>query len=300
MTAGEPTVHHVRGASTVLDAAVFLLLVTAAVATLTASIAPVDDGPGAGRAAEIVATSTVAVTYSLAPGTRHADERLVTFPVESSPEFGRAAHGTHASLLAAAAVGNVTVRGTQLTHTYDGFERAVANATENATRRRVTVRAVWTPYRGAPVRGQASTGPQPPVDADVSAVTLTVDSDLPTVRGRARDAASEDGYAGVARVVARAVVRGLFPPNETRLALHGDYPVDALMEYRYRRAGRLLNASVAEAVVDAETERANRRLSQSLTAPFERDIRASFSTPEAAARAVRVGEVRVVVRRWSA
>lgn len=300
MTAGGPVARNVRGASTVLDAAVFLLLVTAAVATLTASIAPVDDAPGAGRAAEIVATSTVALDYSLAPGARHADERLVTFPVESSPEFGRTAHGTHASLLASAAVGNVAVRGTQLTHTYDGFERAVANATENATRRRVAVRAVWTPYRGAPVRGRVSAGPEPPVDADVSAVTLTVASDLPTVRGRARDAAREDGYAGVARVVARAVVRGLFPPNETRLALHGDYPVDALTEYRYRRAGRLLNASVAGPVDDIETGRANRRLSRSLAAAFERDLRASFSTPEAAARAVQVGEVRVVVRRWSA
>lgn len=289
-----------RGTSTVLDAAVFLLLVTAAVATLTASVAPVDDVPPAGPEAEIVATSTAAVAYSLAPGARHADERLVTFPVESSPEFERTAHGTHASLLASAAVGNVTVRGTELTHTHDGFERAVVNATENATRRRVAVRAVWTPYRGAPVRGRVRAGPRPPADADVSAVTLTVASGLPATRERALEAARDDGYAGVARVVARRVVRGLFPPNKTRLALRGDYPVDALMEYRYRRAGQLLDARVADVVADAETERANRRLSRSLAAAFERDLRASFPTPEAAAGTVRVGEVRVVVRRWSA
>lgn len=289
-----------RGVNTVLDAAVFLVLVTAAIAVLTGSVSPVGGPPPAGPSAEIVATSTADLAYSLAPGARRADERLVEFPVKSGPEFRRFAHGTHASLLADGAVGNVTIGGSALTHAFDGYERAVENATENATGRRVAVRAVWTPYRGAPVEGRVRAGPRPPPDADVSAVTLTVASDMPVVRHRALEAAREAGYAGVARTVARATVRGLFPPNKTRLALNGDYPVDALMEYRYRRAGQLLDADVGEPVVDGETGRANQRLSRALAEQLERDVRASFSTPETAARAVRVGEVRIVVRRWSA
>lgn len=289
-----------RGVNTVLDAGVFLVLVTAAVVALTASVAPVDGPPRADPSAEIVATGTADLAYSLAPGARRADERLVEFPIETGPEFRRFAHGTHASLLADAAVGNVTVRASPLTHTRDGFERAVSNATENATRRRVAVRAVWTPYRGAPVAGRVRAGPRPPGEADVSAVTLTVASGMPVVRGRALAAAREAGYAGVARTVGRATVRGLFPPNKTRLALNGDYPLDALVEYRYRRAGQLLDADVGAVVEDGKTGRANRRLSRALAGLLERDMRGSFSTPEAAARAVRLGEVRIVVRRWSA
>lgn len=287
-----------RGASTTLDAAVFLLLVTAAVGTLAASVAPEGRG-SADASARVVATTTASVEYTLAPGARRADESLVAFPVESGPEFRRVAHGSLAELLAEAAVGNVTVRGEPVAHAGDGFERTVANATENATRRRVAARAVWEPYRGAPVRGQARAGPRPPPDADVSAVTLTVSSGMPEARKRALRAAREDGYAAVARVVARATVRGLFPPNATRLALRGDYPVDALVEYRYRRTARLLDADVAAPVGAARTERANRRLARALAAELERDLRATFESPEAAARAVRVGEVRVVVRRWS-
>lgn len=289
--------------NTVLDAAVFLLLVTAAVTTLTASV-PLDgdqrpSGASAEHAAEVVATSTADLHYSLSSGARKADEDLVAFPVESSPEFQRYAHGTYASLLAEAAVENVTIRGDALAHAYDGYERAVANATENATGRRVAVRAMWAPYGGAPVAGRVRAGPRPPADADVAAVTLTVASGMPVVRHRALETARADGYTGVARTVARATVRGLFPPNKTRLALAGDYPVDALVRYRYLLAGRRLGARVAGPIADGEVERANRRLSRALAALLERDMRASFPTPEAAARAVRLAEVRVVVRRWS-
>lgn len=293
-----------RATSTVLDAAVFLLLVTAAVATLTAPVGPVEGGPPrAGPTAELLSTTTTSLWYSLAPGARQAnedDEAAVSFPVESSPEFRRSAHGTHASLLADAAVGNVTVGARQLTHANDGFESGVTNATENVTRNRVAVRAVWTPYRGAPVAGRLRTGRPPPVDADVSAVTVAVASDLPSARDRAGSAARSEGYDGVARVVARTTIKGLFPPNRTRLALHGDYPVTALMTYRYRRAGRLLGVDVADAVEEAETTRANERLAGALAGRFARDMRRRFPSPEAAARTVRVGEVRLVVRRWSA
>lgn len=287
-----------RAIHAVLDAALFLLLVGAAVGTVTLPA----DGPDRGSAdtaTHVVVTATDQVNYSLSPGARHADESLVRFPTTTSPEFDRTAHGTVAELLAAAAARNVTVEDEQLTRTSDDFERATAAAARNATRRRVAVRATWTPYPGAPVRGTVRAGPRPPGTADVWATTTTVGSGFPSARERALAAARSDGYAGVARVVAAAVVRGLVPPDATRHALRADYPVSALTTYRYRRLAALLDVSVVDAVDDGEPRRANARLRTALAARFERDLRASFDSPRAAARTVRVDEVRVVVRRWS-
>jgi hypothetical protein len=291
-----------RAVASLVDATLFLLLVTAAVGALThAPVTPVATAPApdAGASLQRLQTVTANPEYSLASGARHADESLVAFPRESGPTFERYAHGSVASLLADAAVGNLTVDGREVTHTGDGYERAVARAARNATGPRVRVRTVWTPYPGAPVRGHIARGPTPPPGARVSTATATLDSGFPTVRERARRAAHGDGYAGVARVVARATVSGLFPPASTGRALRGDYPVDALVTYRYRRVAALLGTSVYGPVERVEPHAANTRLSLALAAALERDLRRSFETPEAAARAVAVGEVRIVVRRWS-
>jgi hypothetical protein len=288
-----------RAVSTLVDAAAFLLLVSAAVGTLTLPAVAPERAPAAGASAERLATVTANPHYSLAPGARAANDSLVAFEHTEGPEFDRVAHGSVASLLADAAVGNVTFDGRGLTHTGDGFERAVRTAARDATARRVRVRAVWTPYPGAPVRGVVTAGPRRPPDARVGVTTFAVDSGLPATRRRARDAARADGYEGVARVVARATVRGLFPPGEMRLALRGDYPVSALARYRYLRAGGLLDADVRGPVDETEPARANERLSRALAPRIERDLRERFETPAAAARVVRVGEVRIVVRRWA-
>ncbi|MEF8841628.1 MAG: hypothetical protein V5A62_08380 [Haloarculaceae archaeon] len=287
-----------RAVSTLADAAAFLLLVSIAVGTLAHPAVAPDRAPPAGASAERLSTVTANPNYSLAPGARAANESLVTFEQTEGPEFDRVAHGSVASLLADAAVGNATVGGRELTRTGDGFERAVRGAARDATTRRVRVRAVWTPYSGAAVRGVVAVGPRPPPDARVGVTTLAVDSGVPAARERARSAARTDGYEGVARVVARATVRGLFPPGELRLALRDDYPVSALARYRYLRAGRLLDADIRGPVRGVEPGRANERLSRALAVRIERDVRDRYETPAAAARAVRTGEVRIVVRRW--
>jgi hypothetical protein len=287
-----------RAVSTLVDAAAFLLLVSAAVGTLALPAVAPERPPAAGASVERLSTVTANPHYSLAPGAREANESLVAFEHTEGPEFDRVAHGSVASLLADAAVGNVAVDGRELTRADDGFERAVRAAARDATTRRVRLGAVWTPYPGSPVRGTLAAGPRPPADAQVGVRTLVVDSGVPAVRERARAAARTDGYEGVARAVARATVRGLFPPGEMRLALRGDYPVSALARYRYLRGGRLLDADVRESVDAVEPRRANERLSRALAARLERDMRSRFETPGAAARAVRTGEVRIVVRRW--
>jgi hypothetical protein len=287
-----------RGVSTVLDAAVFLLLLTAAVATLTIPAAH-HRAPDSSSVRTTLATSTASVEYTLAPGARQADADGIEFSRVEGPEFQRTAHGSLAGLLADGARRNVTVDGVRVTRTATDFERELAATVRNATGRRTRVVATWTPYRGAPVRGRTAVGRRPPPDATVASETIVLDSGMPPARARARRAADRSGFEGVAEVVADATVAGTFPPAKARLALRGDYPDDRLLRYRYRRFGRLLAVEIG--AVDAErVAPANRRLRSALTDRFERDLRERFDSPRAAARSVRVGEVRLVVGRWSA
>lgn len=289
-----------RAVASAVDTALFLLLVSAALGTLTlAPLSTPATAPDADDSLRRLQSVTANPGYSLAPGARHADESLVDFHPERGPEFERFAHGSVASLLADAAVGNLTVDEQAVTHTGDDFERVVARTARNATGPRVHVRAVWEPYSDAPVRGRVSAGSTPPPTAHVSTATARLDSGLPAARERALRAAERDGYAGVARVVARATVRGLFPPERTAHALRADYPVESLVRYRYLRVANLLGTSVDEPVKWVEPRAANTRLVRALADALERDLQRSFDSPEAAARAVAVGEVRLVVRRWS-
>jgi hypothetical protein len=286
-----------RAVSTVLDVAVFLLLLSAAIGTLAL---PPSDGsaPDASPARTTLATSTASVDYSLSPGARAADSSLAAFPRTDGPEFERTAHGSRAGLLADAAVRNLTVDGAQVTRTSDDFERAAARAVRNATGPRTRVVATWVPYRGSQVRGRVATGRRPPPEATVAGETLVVESGMPAARQRAVAAADRSGFAGVARVVANATIAGLFPRSQMRLTLRGDYPDDRLVQYRYRRFGRSLGADPG-LVEAADVTDANARFRLALAREFQRDLRARYDSPAAAARAVRVGEVRIVVRRWS-
>jgi hypothetical protein len=287
-----------RALSTVLDVTVFFLLVSAAATTLTLPTGSTP-APDATPARTVVATSTATVTYSLAPGARAASPTTTQFPRTTGPEFHRYARGTLAGLLADVAVRNVSIDGQRVTHTTDGFGRAVGAATANATGPRTHVRATWQPFLGASVVGRATGGTPPPADAQVAASTLIVDSGVTDTRARARRAANRSGFVGVADVAAAATVRLLVPADGMRLALHGDYPVDRLAAHRYRRLGRLLDANVSAAVTQERPRPANAALRDALAARYEAAFRARFDTPRAAARAVQVGRVRIVVRRWS-
>lgn len=293
-----------RGVSTILDVTLFLLLVGGGVLLLSAPTGtlPTPDEDAADGTAELLATSTADVRYSLAPGARRADGSLVAFPHADGPAFRRTAHGTLAAHLAAGARRNVTVDDRQVTHEAVDYRRATTGAVENATRGRETlahVRAVWEPYPGAPVEGSVVAGPRPPPGADVHVATLTVDSGYPAAAADARRAAAEDGFSGVARVVAVRTVDGYFPPAHTRDLLLEDYPVDRLTAYRYRRFGRLVGANVTDHVGTEATAAANDELAATLTDRMAADMRRRFDTPAAAARAVSVDTVEITVRTWS-
>jgi hypothetical protein len=121
---------------------------------------------------------------------------------------------------------------------------------------------------------------------------------MPSVRERARTRA-DDGFGAVAGVVARAAVRGLVPPRRADLALHGDYPVSALLRYRYRRLGALVGANLTDPLAERDSAAANRRLAAALAPRVERRLRDQFDDPTAAAEAIRLDRVRIVVRTWS-
>lgn len=297
-----------RAISTVVDATVFLLLVGAATATLVAGTGTMQverhdhaaSGNPAAEDARLLATTTATVNYSLAPATV-IEVDGVTFHRTEGSGFERTAHGTLASLLADAAVGDVALDGERLSHVGDQFERRLSSTVRDRLGRRgvrTSVEATWEPYDDAPIDGTVRVGDDPPRDVDVHAATLTVESGFPASRERAERAAAEDGFRGVATVVADAVVRGLFPPRETQLALRGSYPGDALTAQRYRRAGTLFEAEPL-AIEETNTTRLNDRLRRGLTNRLTADLESRFESPGAAARAVETDAVDVTVRTWS-
>lgn len=309
--------------STVLDATLALLLISAAVGTVvTTSASNGDDHLGrsqrADRTLETLATSTAEVNYTLAPGAEQSGETPVRFERKRGPGFQRTAHGTYAELLARSALATLEIDGQRVTRTGTDFRRAVRAATrEHATDPEWTDRsstgqpstdrpssgvqvvALWRPYPGAPIQSRLRVGPSAPRDARVHAASLTVPSGYPTTRASAVDAAERGGFARVARVVAAGIVEGTFPPRTASFALHGDYPVAALVADRYYRFGALVGGDVREPIASADARGANEALTEALAERIKRDLRATYETPHAAARAVRIDRVRIGVRTWS-
>jgi len=290
------------GSSTVLDTVLFVLLVGAAVGVL----ATADTGDHRERAsvteetADVLSTSTTRVAYSQSYtviqegllGT--ADRRRVT--------IRRTAGGTHAELLAAAAAAVPTVAGTALVMDEGEFEEAVRPNVRRALPTETTnvqVRAVWRPYEEGPPGGTVVVGDTPPRDADLSVATTAVPSGFPNVTAAAVQGARSGGYDDVAAAVADGVVQGLFPPAQTRAALYSEGPELVATAARYRRASDRLAVETRTLVERRDVHAANERLAGALADRLRRELRRTFDSPRAAARAVRIDRVRLVVRTWS-
>lgn len=287
-----------RAVSTVVDVTLFLLFVGAATAAVVNGVTvespeagnPADDGT------ELLATSTATVEYQLRPA---GDPPPWT--TNATARHRRSAHGSLAELLGEAAMSRVSVDGARVASAGTEFEAAVANTTRRRLHEwnhRSAVRARWEPYRGAPVNATLRVGQRPPPSADVRAATLRVPSPTPGVREEARRAASASGYDGVARVVAGAVVEGLFPPDATHLALEGDYPSNRLARTRYRRMGALVGAGELP-VQSNDPAGLNDRVTDALAVELREDLRDRFDSPAEAASSVESGTIRVTVRTWS-
>jgi len=255
-----------RGVSTVLDVAVCLLLITAAVATLTVDFpdSTPDSTPDADEVVGVLATSTTAV---------HADGDNV-------------AHRTAFGHLAAAAVTNATVGGDAVSAS--SYPSEVQASVENDIDDRTTVTATWEPYPNASLSGDIAVGEPPPPGAAVGSTTTTVDIGLEPVTG--------DGFESLSRSLADAVIAWLFPPSRLRPALVDARTADEAAE-RYRHTAMVIDASVEEELADANPRALNDKLSSALAPKLEAELRDDFDTPESAAEHVST-EVEIVVRRW--
>ena len=283
-----------RGVSTVLDVAVFLLLVSAAVATVTlpASPAPETD---VGSVAGTLGTATADVAYPLS----------VTVAFENGTETtistGRRANGTVANLLADAAVSSARLGPPDGNTGATGYRRAVANRTRALLRwfeADIQVEARWRPYVGAPLSGNLTVGPAPP-HSDRMVATLDVPAPVAPVEPSATRAAA-GGYESVATLVANATVRGLYPPRRMELAIHAGGLARGLAIRRYRRLLDGLETDVSRSLRTGAVDEVNRALAAALADVFATDMRGRYDTPAAAAAAVRAGRVRIVVRGWDA
>lgn len=266
-----------RGVSTVVDAAVFLLLVSAAVAALAVPPTP-ESVDGADETANALARTTANVTYRMAP---------------AAPT--RRASGTHAGLLGRAAFADLRLDGHALAPGSGEFRAAVGNETRRVlawARERASVTATWEPYAGAPVEGRVRVGSEPPPGADVATATLRV----PAPVGACGDAASDapdDGFQGVASAVAGCLLEATLPRDGAAAV----DPSSAAGRARRRRLAAYEDAlAVRQDGGGSGTRRS--RITSALAARLAADMRDHFESPAAAAEAVRTGTVRLVVREW--
>lgn len=288
-----------RGVSTVLDVALCLVLVSAAVLTVAGVHAPRPDpaARAAGETAAALASTTATVNYSLSGAAETADAE---FPRTDGQGFERTAHGTLGSLLAEAALANLSLDAHRVTDTGGAFAAAVRDAIAPllvGTGWRGQVVARWTPYEGSDLRGAVRAGAEPPPDADVHTATLSVPSGMAATRSV--DRLARLGYVGLARGMARGVVRERFPPAETRQALAGAYPRPRLTVLRYEGFADAYGVDMgAQVAVDAAGA-ANDRLVAAMADALADDMRDRFESPHGAAETAAFGTVTVVVRTWS-
>jgi len=257
-----------RGVSTVLDVTVCLLLVGAALATLSAApSARTDTGPTADVPARTIATATTGIQY-------RTDTR----------------HTTLAAHLATAALTAATVENRPLLRT--SYPSAVSNETATTVGQRVFVTATWEPYPNASLGGSVAAGNEPPASADVAATTLTVHTgiDLPTDSERR-------SFEGLAQAIANAFVDNLFPPERTRQALLDPRTEPPTVE-RYQIVADAVGADVDAGLAAGNATRANGALARELAVMIEADLRAEHDHPTTAAAAVDVENATIVVRRW--
>ncbi|SIQ91394.1 hypothetical protein SAMN05421858_0795 [Haladaptatus litoreus] len=287
-----------RAISTVFDVTLCLLLVSASAFVLVGAQSsrqamtneePTGKEPTAESTANVLVTSTAAVNYTIRT---------------EQKSLSRKNHGTLAGLLTEAAIANTTVHGSKLMRESENFETTVARRVRNqvgitnGTNTQVVVR--WQPYRDAHIRGETAVGNSPPRDATVHAASVSVPSGLPGVRDDTLDAARQDGYRGVARVVATGIVSGLLPEHSTNLALHDRPPVADSAAGRFQRLGEQYYTDLPSGANDGNGIGTRQTLVRAITATIETELRKTFESPAEAAQSVSVGRAEIVVRTWSA
>lgn len=291
-----------------IDAAVALLLISAAVGVVvTADQSPAtpSDSGRADAVADTLAATTASVNYSLASGVRELN-RSGTGSNRTNwadtPEVERTAHGSLAGLLARATTATSGVVAADrhidagvepLTEARTGLERSVRDAVRARTGSGVRIDATWRPYPEAPVGGHVGVGPEPPADG-VHTATLVVPTGIEPIPATAT---VDFGWLGQA--VADRTVQVLVPAGAARVTLRGDDPEATLLAHRYAQLAARTNTSLSEPLATEDTTAANARVVDSLGERMAADLERSYDHPSDAAEAVSVSSVRIVVRTWS-
>ncbi|MES3517781.1 MAG: hypothetical protein PPP58_08975 [Natronomonas sp.] len=215
-----------RAVSTVLDVAICLLLVGAAITALSIGPPEADRGVDSDEPATVLATSTAAVPTGI------EDHRT---------------HDTLVGHLATAAVFDAEIDGEPLTES--PYPAAVEKTVDATLGARTFVTATWDPAatNGSTVRGTVRAGNQPPAGATVGTTTVEV-----TVVSR-----------GPRQTTAAAVIDRLFPPERSRHALL-DARTASETATRYRQTADVLGTSVESDLNDATTVAANAALEAAL------------------------------------
>jgi len=293
-----------RGVSTVADVALALLLVGAAVVVLAGAADSGVSGHPNDRApttAQAVTAATVSVTYTPELGGETGDVTGMST---------RSVQGSVGELLADAAASNATLDGSPVSVGAERYAEAVSAAAVGAfpTGGRTRVVATWRPYDSAALGGSIAAGHTPPPDADVSVATLNVPTRIESVDDdRLAAAYDSGGYDRAARLVARAVVDGFLPPEETQLALEGRGATRALAVARYERFGSAVGVTfdAGRGVLGrttADAPGANARLVDALiprlAADMERALSPRVTNGTELAAAVSVDEATVAVYTW--
>ena len=290
-----------------IDAAVALLLISAAVGVVVTAdqspATPADSGR-ADAVADTLAATTAAVNYSLEPGVQELN-RSETGSDRSNwtdtPEVERTAHGSLAGLLARATTATSGVATADrhsgpgaepLARTRAGLSRSVRDAVRARTGAGVRIDATWRPYPEAPVGGHVGVGPEPPADG-VHTATLVVPTGVEPIPATAT---VDFGWLGQA--VADRTVEVLVPAGAARVTLRGDDPEATLVAHRYTQLAARTNTSLAEPLATEDTAAANARVADSLGERMAADLRRNYDHPSDAADAVSVSSVRIVVRTW--
>ncbi len=308
-----------RAVSTVADVSLALVIISAAVVMMGVFL-QADPGTHepmtADRSAETVAGMTVTARYNVSGVTEHSTtitpaDTEIEWPTDSTA-FARSRHDTMADLLAEAAIANATYGGKQPTVTDGPFEEAIDGRFRTrigGADTNVHVTAIWRPYRGSSIEGIATAGPSPPVDADISSVTMTVPSgitlqnDVSTLHSRGEDRAEQ---------LARRIVASQFPREEMVHSLESQGMARDIAVYRYYG---FLDAVGTAADHDHTDDRDS--LSRYAADPAElnekiaidasdsladqmADEQRNFATDERFAGWLTIEDVEIVVRTWHA
>ncbi|WP_436923067.1 DUF7284 family protein [Halosimplex amylolyticum] len=315
-----------RGISTVVDVTFALLLVSASIAVLGVFLTDSErthDPMEADRTAETLAATTKSLTYSLEPVRSEAN-----FDHDSDFNYERSTHGTLTGLLADAAVTNAQFPDggpstaydpdspTHLTKAGENFDDAVDGAVRDALTSAdgdAHVVAVWKPYHDSAIEGRVEAGADLPSGVDTSTATLTVPSKMPSLdEAELERAFRMDGYTGVSRLIAEAIVEGYFPPTETQLALERDGFGRELVVYRYHRMAEVtdygdfdenpgvLTGDHPISRTQADAASANSDLQAELQSMIRQELDDKYPRDaETIASAVSVGEVKITVTTWN-